>query len=122
MSDMNRIRKYFGTMSRGERQYMANKLWKDAGVVAQKLEIYIPEDVLRPEVEVKRKRGDRFDRNGETYILVSVNARNMGLVSLVDGNRWTDDTHVVSPRSITPTEWIAITADQPEDFTKKEVA
>ncbi len=59
-SNINRIRKYFKTMTEGEKIYLANKLYKEDGIVAQKVRKYIPEPVPEPEF----KKGDlvRYQR------------------------------------------------------------
>jgi hypothetical protein len=108
MSNVNRIRKYYGTMYKGEKSYMANKLWAEDRVVAAKLKGYVPEEVLYPKVEVTYKRGQRFAHCGETYILVSCDAETMALVSIRDGNRWTDAVKVEKCQEVTQAEFKSI--------------
>jgi hypothetical protein len=119
MSNVNRIRKYYATMDKGEKAYMANKLWAQDGVVAAKLKDYVPDDVMYPPVkEVTYRRGQKFNQAGETYILASCDAETMALISVRDGNRWTDAVKVDNINRITDVEFMAIC----ESTQFKEVA
>jgi hypothetical protein len=119
MSNVNRIRKYYATMDKGEKAYMANKLWAQDGVVAAKLKDYVPDDVMYPPVkEVTYRRGQKFNQAGETYILASCDAETMALISVRDGNRWTDAEKVLSVTKVTEAEFGRITVGT----TFKEVA
>jgi hypothetical protein len=108
MSNMDKIRKYHNGMSKGEKQYMANKLWSADKVVAQKLQQYIPDDVLRP---VRSPlSGDIFETGdgGHRYMLATVGSNLVALVSLEDGNRWKDAVYVLDNLNITPREWYKV--------------
>jgi len=101
---MNRIRKYYSTMDKGEKSYMANKLFKEDNIVAAKVKVYIPDEILYPVDETTYSKGDRFDIEGEAFILAQVGAGLACLVSLVDGNYWTNPLLVVRIKSITTAE------------------
>ena len=49
-NNMNEMRGLYNTLSAGEKRYLANKLYKEDRIVAQKVEDYIPEDLLQPEL------------------------------------------------------------------------
>ena len=113
MSNINRIRKYYGTMDKGEKAYMANKLFKDDNVVAAKVKEFIPDELLYPKVEVTYKTGSRFKVAGENYILAQVGHAELALVCLTDGNRWAESVDVDNPQKVTEDEMSQITNDNP---------
>jgi hypothetical protein len=126
MTNITRIRKYHDAMTRGEKQYMANKLWKDDRVLAQKLERYVPDDVMYPHVGFKGGQmfhtGSR-DRGDNRYMLVQPDRCAMALVSMQDGNRWKEPVMVLNPLNISTAEWNKITGGKGEEtFTPIEVA
>jgi hypothetical protein len=51
-TNVSRIRKYYKTMTEGEKQYMANKLWKDDEVCAQKIRSAYMEPQEKPTIYV----------------------------------------------------------------------
>jgi hypothetical protein len=109
MSNVNRIRKYYGTMDKGEKAYMANKLWAEDRVVAAKIKGYVPDEVLNPVQPVTYTRGQKFVHCGETYILASCDADTMALISVRDGNRWTDAVDVNLCSRVSAAEFQLIT-------------
>jgi hypothetical protein len=111
MSNINRIRKYYATMDKGEKAYMANKLFHDDKVVPIKLRQFIPEELLyiappRPRETIER--GNFFSQCGENYVLASIDSDMMCLISVRDGNRWTEGVDVTDCRDVTDREFNAI--------------
>jgi len=101
---MNRIRKYYSTMDKGEKSYMANKLFKEDSIVAAKVKVYIPDEILYPVVEPTFRKGDRFNIEGEKFILAQVGSGMACLVSLENGNYWSTAKKVDKMSAITAVE------------------
>jgi hypothetical protein len=98
-------------LNAGDKQYLANKLWKEDRVCPQKLRDYIPSSVLDPVVAT---RGDRFKIEefftDEKYILSEVATNMMCLVGLGGGNRLVDAIYVENVNKITAEEMCRIAA------------
>jgi hypothetical protein len=105
------LRCMYDDLSAGDKQYLANKLWKEDHVCPQKLRDYIPSHVLDP---VVANRGDRFKIEefftDETYILSEVAPNMMCLIGLGEGNRLVDPIRVENVNKITAEEMCRIAA------------
>lgn len=66
---------------------------------------------LAEEKPVFYRVGQRFLRHGEEHILAQTNARKMNLISLKDGNRWTDEIAVKTAYKISKEELFVIVKD-----------
>lgn len=65
--------------------------------------------------------GDRFMQKsfGDKYILARVQNNEVKLISLANGNRFTDGKIIVSDvHDISEDEWVAITSNCPESFVR----
>ena len=116
MSNMNRIRKYYSTMDKGEKAYMANKLFKEDSVVAAKVKVYIPDEILYPKVAVTYAKGEQFTCAGDEYILAQVGSGMACLIGMEDGNYWSTAVEVGHMNAITEGEFALITDNT--SFTK----
>ncbi len=66
------------------------------------------------------KRGDRFfHKDGEEYILASVDEHQMVLVCIEDGNRWSQPVKVKKHLEVTKEEFAKITNHPESEFRKK---
>jgi len=91
-------------MDKGEKAYMANKLFKDDLVVAAKVKEFIPDEILTPKVTVTYKAGDRFRVSDSTYLLAQVQPSSVCLVCLEEGNRWVEAIVVGDTKKVTESE------------------
>jgi hypothetical protein len=65
--------------------------------------------------------GDRFIQKafGDKYILARLQNNEVKLISLANGNRFTDGKIIVSDvHDISSDEWVNITSNCPESFTR----
>lgn len=95
--NMNDMREMYDTLSAGQKQYLANKLWKADGVVAQAFKEHA--ETLQPPLP-KLAIGDKvkLEYNGRevtpTYILahgeVTKDIMEVVLINLSKGHRWCD--------------------------------
>jgi|SRR5690606_2039480 len=72
------------------------------------------EDVeYRVKPRVVHKIGNRYQYEGEDYILACVDNKKIALISLEDGNRWTNPISVNLVDNISEDEWDRITEGEP---------
>lgn len=66
---------------------------------------------------VPKAVGDVFIKGGERYILAQVDNFMVGLISLVDGNRFRNPVRVEMVREVSESEWLEICGD-PNKWSK----
>jgi hypothetical protein len=108
---MEHMRRLYSGMSKGEKAYMANKLWKEDRIVAAKLKEYIPIDELYQPAPITYRRGQKFTvgySDTEIFVLATIAAGTMMLISVSDGNRWTEGVTVKNSLKVTEQEFKAL--------------
>jgi hypothetical protein len=79
----NTFQELYDSLSKGEKQHMANKLFKDDGVVPQKLAGYVP-DHMRPPEPLRFKKGDLVEVWYDDEYTNQLKAGTLGVVAEVD--------------------------------------
>ena len=102
---MDHLREMYETLSTGEKIYLANKLYKEDRIVAQKVRSHLPEEILAPkEPPLTLRKGDvvrvtsvdynadeAFVKEGAIGIVTQVDDDNTTYpygVALADGKEW----------------------------------
>lgn len=105
----------YDEMTIGQKQHMANRLYKRDEIVPQQVWGQIPSTY---------KIGDKFtlevsvNNRGKVYMLARAGDNHVSLINLETGNRWSDGVEVKNYSKITEKEFVRITAEQPEKFRK----
>ena len=103
-------------MSEGQKQHMANRLYKRAGIYAQQLDARLVPEMPKP--------GDMFERvepeglfDGERYLLACFGGEDTVLVSLRSGNAWRNPRGPINGYDMTPEDWKSVCGD-PQNWRK----
>lgn len=90
---MDTMRDWYQTLSEGEKIYLANKLWKEDRIVAQKIKQYIPE-----ETQLRFAVGEEF-YIGKGYI-VEVDPEDSSLPYKIqfddDTTMWVSENYILN--------------------------
>jgi hypothetical protein len=105
----------YANMSEGQKQHMANRLYKRDGIYAQRLDTRLEQGMPKPGDVFERVSDDLYQ--GHKYILAAFGGNKAALVNLRDGNVWRLPSDPINGHYMTQEDWKSVCGD-PQKWKK----